>query len=63
MPAFAITDMMTLKTLYVGIHIDERSTMEIYLGYPSAEEIRDAYLRVICEEVDLYPKAQRCRIL
>ncbi len=58
MKIFAITNKATLVCEYIGLHSDEHSAWQIFLGWPGPEEIRDAQLRSICQEVHCYPVKQ-----
>ena len=58
---WAVTDKQSLQTVYLGVHETQSNVWQIFLGWPSPEEVRDAKLKFICEEVAVYPIAQACR--
>lgn len=62
MRAFAITEQRTCKTVYIGLHDTESDAWNIFLGWPDETETREAKMRFVCQEINLYPTAQRCRL-
>lgn len=62
MKAYAVTNKETLQTVYLGLHEDLDAAWTVFLGWPDDAEQADAKLKFCCEEVDVYPTAQKCRI-
>ena len=61
MKFWAATDKQSLKTVYLGIHENEKDAWHIFLGWPSDDEVQEAKLKFVLEQVAIYPIAQVCR--
>ena len=61
MKFWAATDKQSLVTVYLGIHEDEKEAWHMFLGWPSDDEVREAKLKFVLEQVAIYPVAQACR--